>query len=268
MFDQPSPSYPTALSATVVPVGSGLNPLNLNATPVLPVAQGRILLIDPNRYWHTHLTRMLQQAGHTVIAAADGISGMAQFTQAAPFDLILIASHIPGSSGLSVCVSLRRQTHLPIIMLCDGHDTDHVLFSIQLGADDCLDRSTHWQILHGRIQALLRRIPVLPVPERSTVFVADELCFNPDCGHVTIGDRVIHLTPFEARLLAYFIEHQERTVTTRELLHEVWGYPDNDTSLVRVAIYRLRHKLESAPDCPINIVTVAGGYKFGARAGG
>jgi two-component system KDP operon response regulator KdpE len=63
---------------------------------------------------------------------------------------------------------------------------------------------------------------------------------------VTVGDREVHLTPTDFRLLAVLIRNAGKVVTHCQLLKEVWG-PDSvqEYRYLRVYMGQLRRKLEA-----------------------
>ena len=79
-----------------------------------------------------------------------------------------------------------------------------------------------------------------------------------------MGDKAIHLTPTEFRLLVVLVSHAGKVVTHRQLLKEVWG-PDSvsENQYVRVYMGQLRHKIERDSTRPRYLKTEAGiGYRL------
>jgi DNA-binding response OmpR family regulator len=70
--------------------------------------------------------------------------------------------------------------------------------------------------------------------------------------------RAIDLLPQEFRLLKYMIQHNNRVLSRKTLLAEVWNYKVTpETNLVDVHIGRLRHKVNGPGEMPL-IYTVRG----------
>jgi two-component system KDP operon response regulator KdpE len=84
---------------------------------------------------------------------------------------------------------------------------------------------------------------------------------------VRIGDRPVHLTPIEYRLLTTLIRHAGKVLTHHQLLTDVWGPNQADEAhYLRVYTAQLRRKLEADPAQPRYILTEAGvGYRFAAE---
>jgi two-component system KDP operon response regulator KdpE len=75
---------------------------------------------------------------------------------------------------------------------------------------------------------------------------------------------MVHLTKTEWAVLRTLVRHAGRTLTHRQIFHEVWGnsYGDMQQHL-RVHIRSLRRKIEEDPVRPQLIVTEPGvGYRF------
>ena len=84
---------------------------------------------------------------------------------------------------------------------------------------------------------------------------------------LTRGEREIHLTITEYRLLSVLAENPGRVLGRDSLLEHVWerGF-FGDERIVDVHVRRLRKKIESDPSSPSSLVTVRGlGYRLDVR---
>jgi DNA-binding response OmpR family regulator len=94
--------------------------------------------------------------------------------------------------------------------------------------------------------------------------VVGELIIDLRRHEVYRGERPLHLTPTEFRVLTYLAANAGRAVTRDELLSRVWGFEyAGGSNLVDVTIHGLRHKVERDPRQPELIATVWGvGYRL------
>jgi len=79
----------------------------------------KIVLIEDSKAASTVLKEVLEAEGHTVLHAADGISGLALARREKP-DLILLDLLLPKLNGYEVCNALMRDSltrHTPIVAL-------------------------------------------------------------------------------------------------------------------------------------------------------
>jgi len=91
--------------------------------------------------------------------------------------------------------------------------------------------------------------------------------YDPETGVVRIGGvpLEIELTPYEHRLLAYFVRHLAEICHKDDLMQAVWPDEQGIGSDERLAqlVKRLREKIEPNPRTPTYIQTVRGrGYRF------
>jgi DNA-binding response OmpR family regulator len=129
--------------------------------------------------------------------------------------------------------------------------------------------------ISARLRALHRRIGTQQ-PAPSAAGIADgvvldrgtgdvpPLVLAREAGTVRRGERELHLTLTEFRLLCELAEHSGRILSRRTLLERVWEHDFfGDERLVDVHIRRLRTKVELDPAHPRLVVTVRGlGYRL------
>ena len=78
------------------------------------------------------------------------------------------------------------------------------------------------------------------------------------------GDGDVRLTPTEWQLLEILVRNENRLVTQKQLLQEVWGPQyQTEANYLRVYVAHLRRKLEPDPSRPRYLLTEPGmGYRF------
>jgi len=96
----------------------------------------KVLIIDDDPSLLDALSMALEDAGHTVVAAADGTTGLALIRSKRP-DLVVSDVNMPGLDGFSLCRRLREENNrVPFILLTSrDNDIDETL-GLELGADD------------------------------------------------------------------------------------------------------------------------------------
>lgn len=222
----------------------------------------RILLAEDEPGLLLTLSDRLAAEGYRVATAADGERALELATRE-PFDLVLLDIGLPGRNGFDVCRELRaRRIHTPIIMLTARGQVVDKVTGFKLGADDYVTKPFEMLELLARIEAKLRRPPSGFVSRDSYRFGDVTVDFRRTV--VTRGGVAVELSAREFKLLKYFIEHREATISRDELLHAVWGYSQTpSTRTVDVHVAWLRQKIEPNPKHPEFLLTVHGlGYKF------
>src|SRR5207244_10800581 len=77
----------------------------------------------------------LERESYAVITAADGESALETARARRP-DLILLDLMMPGLSGIDVCRIIRREMHVPILILTARRDETDKAAGLELGPDD------------------------------------------------------------------------------------------------------------------------------------
>jgi DNA-binding response OmpR family regulator len=223
----------------------------------------RILSVEDDERIRTAVKLALEDEGWVMEGAETGEEGIELFTRN-PTDVVLIDIMLPGIDGFEVCRTLRRTSDVPIIMVTARADTHDVVAGLEAGADDYLTKPFAPKELSARIRALLRRARTPEHAATGAVLRFGDLEIVPDQGVVKIGEREVHLTKTEFRLLCELASSPGRVFSREVLLERVWGYGYfGDGRLVDVHVRRLRTKIESDAANPRHVATVRGlGYKL------
>jgi two-component system sensor histidine kinase/response regulator len=85
----------------------------------------RILLVDDQNEIRLLTAHQLQQDGHSVVAASDGVEALAQFDRS-PFDIVLLDEQMPGPSGIEVLHAIRANQagNRQIVVALTGYNTE------------------------------------------------------------------------------------------------------------------------------------------------
>ncbi len=231
----------------------------------------RILVVEDERHIADGLRYNLEAEQHEVDLADTGEKALERL-MAAPnrYDLVIMDLMLPGIDGLAVVTELRRTgRYVPVLMLTARGRPDDVLRGLGAGADDYLPKPFDLPILLSRVTGLLRRREWFRLEAAQTspgdpVFRFRDRSIDFDQLEVRVGDRQMTLTPMEAALLRYLVQHEGRPVSRTAILEDVWRvHEDTDTRAIDNFIVRLRRILEDEPSSPKHLQTIRGvGYRF------
>ena len=203
----------------------------------------------------------LRSAGYVIDCASDGVTGFQKATSL-PFDLMILDILLPGRNGFDLCRDIRLSgLGTPILLLTARDSTADKVIGLKLGADDYLTKPFDMQELVTRIEALLRRSPILT---GNQIFASGSIRVDNSAMELTRLGIPVHLSALEFRLIRYFVQHPGIRLSREKILKDVWGHDGDSVSrTVDVHIAGLRQKLEKDPKRPELIVTVPGfGYRF------
>ena len=120
---------------------------------------GRLLVVDDNKVNRILMARSLEQQGHEVEMAENGMRGLEKLRSEA-FDIVLLDIEMPEMDGFQVleaCLNDTDLRNIPIIMTSSMDELDSVVKCIELGAEDYLNKPVNPILLRARINASLEK---------------------------------------------------------------------------------------------------------------
>ena len=201
-----------------------------------------ILIIEDEESIQNIIKAFLEDAGYTVVLAADGLEGIEQFRANKP-DLVLLDLMLPKIDGFAVCEILRKESHVPIIMLTALDDDDSQMKGFDALADDYITKPFSMPVVMKHIEAVLRRAEQGAGVETNILRYKD-LTLDTDSFTVLVKDESASLTIREFEILKLLVENQGRVFTRESLLDSIWGYDYfGDEKIVNTHIKNIRKKL-------------------------
>ena len=224
--------------------------------------KARILIVEDDPSILRGLCDVLIFNGFAVRGIEDGTGGL-EAILAEQYDLVLLDVMLPGIDGFSICRKVREEKPAqPIIMITAKGSEDDIVTGFQAGADDYVPKPFSLRELIVRVEAVLRRsgkhLGDARLEYQNIVFDGRQL-------RARCGERSLDLTRREMDIIVYLHRHQDRIVSKKELLTEVWHYADADieTRTVDIHILKLRKKISSLGESGPMIQTVRGeGYRL------
>ena len=201
----------------------------------------RVLIIEDNPDIAANLGDFLEDHGHTVDFAGDGVTGL-HLAVVNDFDAIVLDLALPGMDGLELCRRLRADADkdTPVLMLTARDRLQDKLAGFEMGADDYLVKPFELQEVEARLKVLAsrgrRRV-------RRELKVGD-LVFNLDTLSVVRAGTDIYLNPIGLKLLQILMENSPNVVSRNDLEMEGWGEEMPDSDSLRVHIHSLRSSID------------------------
>jgi len=201
----------------------------------------RVLIIEDNPDIAANLGDYLEDHGHTVDFAGDGVTGL-HLAVVNDFDAIVLDLALPGMDGLEVCRKLRSEAgkDTPVLMLTARDRLEDKLAGFDTGADDYLVKPFELQEVQARLKVLTSRGRRRSPRELKV----GDLVYNLDTLNVKRGDKEIYLNPIGLKLLHCLMEASPNVVSRADLELEVWGEEMPDSDSLRVHIHSLRGAID------------------------
>ena len=223
-------------------------------------AKTHVLVVDDEAAILRFLKPALEANGYEMASAGTVAEATKRIAADSP-DIVLLDLGLPDGDGKDVIRRAREWSDVPIIVLSARERETEKIVSLDLGADDYVNKPFNIGELLARMRTALRHrmqrkaeIPLLRVGNLEVDAVRHR---------ATRAGAEIKLTPKEFELLSFLARHAGRVVTHKQFLTAVWGPAHTeDTQYLRVYVGQLRQKIEEHADDPRIILTEPGiGYR-------
>lgn len=204
----------------------------------------RILIIEDDATIAANLYDFLEARGHSIDAAADGITGL-HLATSQEFDVIVLDVGLPALDGIALARKLRSEAHVetPILMLTARDTLDDKLAGFAGGADDYLVKPFALQEVEVRLTALYKRSS-----GRATgrPLIAGAVTLDPRTMNVRYAGKAVRLPPKCLHILELLMQEPGRVISRDEIERLVWGEAQETSDTLRSHLHTLRRALVSA----------------------
>lgn len=221
----------------------------------------RVLLVDDEAAIVRFLRPALEANDFEIVSAGTVAEAIKRVAADSP-DIVLLDLGLPDGDGKDVIRRTREWSDVPIIVLSARERETEKIESLDLGADDYVNKPFNVGELMARMRTALRHR--MQRKAEPPILRIDDLEIDAIRHRVTRAGTELRLTPKEFELLSFLARHAGRVVTHRQILAAVWGPAHtDDTQYLRVYIGQVRDKLETRPGLGKSIVSESGiGYRM------
>jgi two-component system OmpR family response regulator len=220
----------------------------------------RILVVEDDEDLRRSVSQALNEAGHTVESAADGVTADDRIAEGG-LDAVVLDWVLPRMSGLEVCRRARDGgSAAAIVMLTARDDVNDRVQGLDSGADDYLVKPFSVAELLARVRSVARRAS----GQRSAIYAAGPVRLDVAARVVMVNHTPADFSAREFDLLELLVRNRGSVMTRGDIAEHVWGARFSGTSnVVDVFVGRVRRKLGEAAWL---IETVRGaGYRVGGN---
>lgn len=219
-----------------------------------------ILIVDDEINLLEMLQSIFERAGYSrILTASSGREALRVWKEKQP-DMIILDVMLPDMNGFSILKTIRKSSHVPVLMLTARGEAEDKFTGFENGADDYLLKPFLSKELLLRVQAILQRA----YPEKDCKLYLAAAMVDLEKAEVWKGNECISLTAKELLLLEKLAENVGRIVSTGSLCAAVCGeFWEGYESTLSTHLRHLREKIEENPSKPVSLITVKGlGYRL------
>ena len=224
-----------------------------------------ILVVEDDAPVRNLITTTLKAHDYRYLTAPNGERAILEASSHNP-DIVLLDLGLPDMDGMEVIRKIRSWSNMPIIIISAKCEDADKVDALDAGADDYLTKPFSIEELLARLRVTQRRLSVMKseASAEDSVFINGDLRIDYAAGCTYLGERELHLTPIEYKLLCLLSRNVGKVLTHTFITQKIWGASwENDIASLRVFMATLRKKLESDPQSPQYIQTHLGvGYRM------
>ena len=180
----------------------------------------KIFIIEDDKTLFSEMEERLTQWTYDVHGVTDFNAVLLDFTNIKP-DLVIIDIQLPKYDGFHWCRMIRNHSKVPIIFLSSRDHPMDMFMSMQLGADDFVQKPFHFDVLIAKIQATLRRVYQYSTePVNLKTWAGATIDFEKNT--VSNHNGTIELTKNELFILRSLVENKNKIVSRDELINRLW----------------------------------------------
>lgn len=213
----------------------------------------KILIIDDEKHIAEAIKLNLKMHGHETFVGNNGLIGLELYHQHQP-DLVVVDLMMPEIDGIGVIKEIRsKNLKVPILVISAKDQVNEKVKCLTLGVDDYLSKPFHLDEFLLRVDRLLTRFgwnnKTIIDEMKTYTFGKNIIDFDNLKGKTEHGE--IEFTLQEMKLLRYFIENANHTLSREKILEEALGYdPETTTRTLDNFIVRFRKYFEEDPKNP------------------
>lgn len=204
----------------------------------------KIMIVEDDSIIAKVMREYLGRWGYDVRCTEDFSNVLEDFLRFEP-QLVLMDISLPFYNGYYWCTEIRKLSRTPVIFISSAGDNMNIVMAVNMGGDDFVPKPFDLEVLHAKIQALLRR--TYAYNEQTHWLEHKGIMFNTLDGSIMYQGQKTELTKNEFKIMQLLFENIGKTVSRELIMKRLW---DNDCfvddNTLTVNMNRLRRKLEEA----------------------
>ena len=213
-----------------------------------------ILVVEDDIPVRNLITITLKTHGYRYLTAGTGDGAVVEASSHNP-DVVLLDLGLPDMDGVDVIRKIRTWSNLPIIVIsARSEDTDKI-DALDAGADDYLTKPFSVEELLARLRVVERRMALMngEAQTAESVYTNGRLRIDFAAGCAYMGDKELHLTSTEYKLLCLMAKNTGKVLTHTYITQKVWGAAGKMILLLYVYLWQLCVKNWKANRMPLSI---------------
>jgi DNA-binding response OmpR family regulator len=216
----------------------------------------KVLLLEDDMLLSEIITEYLDSLNYQVVSVFNGEEAE-DIVYSETFDLLLLDVNVPKLNGFEFLKGVRSTGNkTPAIFITSLHESADLLEGFDAGCDDYIKKPFDLVELKARIDNIKR---LFSIDEKTVYTISDTISYDAPNHTFIIDNKLYKLPKKEALIFEYLLHNKGKTISSNELISNLWSYEDAPTdATIRTYIRNLRQLLPKN-----SIETIKGvGYRF------
>ncbi len=221
-----------------------------------------VLIVEDDAPVRNLITVTLKANDYRFLTVGNGNAAIMEASSHNP-DIVLLDLGLPDIDGVAVIQKIRTWSNMPIIVISARSEDGDKIEALDAGADDYLTKPFSVEELLARLRVIQRRLSFMQTGTQSSVFQNGQLTVDYAAGCASVGDKELHLTPMEYKLLCLLAQNVGKVLTHTFITGKIWGSSrESDIASLRVFMATLRKKLEAGGETQYIQTHIGIGYRM------
>lgn len=174
-----------------------------------------------------------------VKGVTDGFDAL-ELAMSGAYDALVLDISVPNIDGLEIAKKVRAiNQKIPIVILSSHVEQEYLWRAVELKITRYLakpyDKKSFIKALEDVAFELVGRTP--------TIRLNDELEYDFGKKALYVNGEISHLSKSESKLLEYFLNNKNKTITYEQIFDYIWDYEQPTKEAIKTIVKELRRKL-------------------------
>ena len=174
-----------------------------------------------------------------VKGVTDGFDAL-ELAMSGAYDVLVLDISVPNIDGLEIAKKVRAiNQKIPIVILSSHVEQEYLWRAVELKITRYLakpyDKKSFVKALEDVAFELVGRTP--------TIRLNDELEYDFGKKVLYVNGEISHLSKSESKLLEYFLNNKNKTITYEQIFDYIWDYEQPTKEAIKTIVKELRRKL-------------------------
>ena len=174
-----------------------------------------------------------------VKGATDGFDAL-ELAMSGAYDVLVLDISVPNIDGLEIAKKVRAiNQKIPIVILSSHVEQEYLWRAVELKITRYLAKPYYKKSFIKALEDVAFEL----VGRTPTIRLNDELEYDFGKKALYVNGEISHLSKSESKLLEYFLNNKNKTITYEQIFDYIWDYEQPTKEAIKTIVKEFRRKL-------------------------